>query len=332
MSFNKLTFSKIKKNLITSALKVSLGAVLLQALSSCGSSHDDPGLGQINKLNLSAKQEVQSLLTKPDHIVFSDVQKFVLSPSCTSCHSSDKKKEARVSLTSYAEVFGQNSRSVVTPFNPIKSPLYNSLIVAHGSLHMPPKNKPQLSEDQKNLVFQWINSGAKLKVEQAVKRPKSLKEQLQPYFDTPKTIDYILVNKIVFENNCFKCHSNDSKDADFDAVLYGQDMTSYESLFTNKGIVKNRLLDKYVSDGDGGKKKIKGSRIYRAIAVHQSMPPAKKGYEPVDSLAIKALRLWILNCAIEDYSKIKDNDTSLFGPDEDSSVIEGKVRRCEDPS
>ena len=111
-------------------------------------------------------------------------------------------------------------------------------------------------------------------------------------------------------------------------------MTTYKDHFSNFGIVKDLLTDKIVTV-DGEKKKIRGSRIYNSIAITQSMPPAyakdaqgntiPSGYEPMDSLRVKLLRLWIINCAIEDYSALTD-DTLLLNP-----RPSGKVRDCVEP-
>ena len=54
------------------------------------------------------------------------------------------------------------------------------------------------------------------------------------------------------------------------------------------------------------------------------MPPAEYGFELLNGLRIKILRLWILNCAIEDYSKMGEED--LLQNEDDLE----KVRSCED--
>lgn len=299
---------------------------LLVTLVACGSPYHEKSEGTGKESGNEIKdKKITELLEKPEVIVFDDVKRLVIDSSCVSCHNSSSDKRSGVDLSTYEALFGENSRKTVVSFDPKVSLFYETLIVESGTRHMPPRNKPQLSEEQKNLVFQWIKNGAKKEIAQIVKRPKTLSEELQPFFKDPKVIDYPVVKKYVFDRNCTHCHSYDGVKADDEAILYGQNMSSYKDLFYNDGIVKNLLEDKIVSDGEGGKKKIKGSRIYKSIATHQSMPPIQNGYQPMDSLRVKLLRLWILNCAIEDYSAISED--SLFS----KLKSNGKIRKCLDP-
>lgn len=307
------------------------GMILILFLASCSSEHD-PSL--IEDLSGAESQvNVLALLEMPGDIVFSDVYNAVLSPSCVSCHGGGKLTEAKVDLTSFENASGiEPFRKTFAPGQPDQSMLYQTLIIPSGSRHMPPLKKPQLSKDQINLVYQWVLNGAKRVKTQRVERPKSLSEIFAPYFAEPQTIDYALIKEHVFDNSCTKCHSKDSPLKDTGALTYGQDMTTYQSLFKDEknifskaGINKGRLTDKFSKDADGNIRKDEGSRIYRAAAISQTMPPSKKGYIPMDSLRVKLLRLWILNCAIEDYESIKDND------DLDEKEVEkrnDKVRRC----
>lgn len=197
---------------------------------------------------------------------------------------------------------------------------------------MPPLDKPQLNKDQINLVYQWVVNGAKKEKSQKVERPQSLQEELQPFFDQPQTVDYVAVNKYVFDNSCNKCHSwNGATPNHDDAISFGHDMTTYESVLANKGIVfdkrGNPRLEDFLEKNDQGVKKlIKGSRMYKSAAIKQTMPPERDGYKPVDSLRLKLLRLWIINCVIEDYSKVDPETDNLK-----DRVKNGKIRNCPKP-
>ncbi len=282
-------------------------------------------------------QSISRLLENPKNIVFDDVKKLVLNPSCVECHSSNGKKiEAQTNFLTYETTAGAKKpfKKSFTPYNPTQSSIYKVLLLKSGSLKMPPATRSPLNEDQINLVFQWIQNGAKKEASTQTPRPPSIAEELAPYFESPQTIDYQVVNKHVFEPKCYKCHSTDSPDHDWQATFYGQDMTTYEDLLGNNGIVPNKLIDSFVLEESApdekgcktqNKIKISGSRVYRASVLSQSMPPAKEGYEPVSGLESKLLRLWILNCAIEDYEAIKDNDDLIETAIEKK---ESKVRRC----
>ncbi|MCJ8276108.1 MAG: hypothetical protein HRT44_04900 [Bdellovibrionales bacterium] len=332
-------------------MKASLKAFLLLLLSgliitlvSCGSpEHSNPMSGEPGDeggQGVTQEKSLTDLLASPEKIVFDDVKKFVLEPSCVECHASSGNKFARVDVSSMAALKGENSKPVLIPFDPEGSKVYSTLVLPmNTSLHMPPRNKPQLSEDQINLVFQWIENGAKTEYVEGeepikVERPPSLAEELQPYFDDPATVDFPAVKKFVFDTSCNDCHSESGSKSDWQAMFYGQNMTTYKDHFTNSGIVKNLLTDKIVTE-DGVQKKVRGSRIYNSIAITQSMPPAyakdaqgntiPSGYETVGALRVKLLRLWIINCAIEDYAAITD-DTLLTKP-----RPSGKVRDCTEP-
>ncbi len=276
----------------------------------------------------NASVSMAAALGAPESITFSDVKTLVFNEACIYCHSSTGSKLSNVALDSYGHALGQKaSKSVIIPFNPEESSLYTSLLVESGSRHMPPFDKPQLTDDQKNLVFLWISNGAKENAKQVVKRPLSLSEVLGPYFRNPERIDYSVVKKHVFDTGCLDCHSKEGPKADFEgAIIYGQDMSDYQALFSNHGIVIDRLTN-YVVRENGRLKKKKGSRIYRAVGTEQTMPRPMDGYDPIDSRRVKLLRLWIKNCAIESYSDILED--KLLDP-KDPLYVNGKVRRCSD--
>ncbi len=133
--------------------------------------------------------------------------------------------------------------------------------------------------------------------------------QLKPLFDHPENIDYKIVKKEV-TGLCMNCHSLDSEFKDINAITYSANMTSYATLFNpfTPIVVKGNPLE---------------SKLFGAIAVTQSMPPAKGGYEPLDGLRLKLVRLWILNCAIEDKQALGNE---VLTPDPENP---DKVRHCD---
>ena len=312
-------------------LKLFTGSCLLAALVSCGPEHKN-GIESGEGVGATGVP-IASLLEKPEDIVFADIQKHVLNGSCVVCHQPGDSR-ANVDVTTYESVTGKgNTKSVVSPFSPETSTIYETLIVPSGSRHMPPFGKPQLSENQINLVYQWVANGAKQEKTQQVERPKPLSEELQPYFEKPQIIDYQIVNKYVFEDSCNKCHSSNGATPNVDnAILYGHNTTTYQDVVSNEGVVydkrgKSRLENFIVRKEDGTKKLQKGSRLYKSIAINQTMPPSENGYKPMDSLRIKLLKLWLLNCAIEDYSSIDpETDDLKEKPDKN-----GNIRRCPKP-
>ena len=134
-------------------------------------------------------------------------------------------------------------------------------------------------------------------------------EQLKPLFDHPENIDYKTIKKEVIAL-CMKCHSLDSEFKDINAITYSANMTSYASLFNpfTPIIIKGSPMD---------------SKLFQAIALTQSMPPLKAGYDPLDGLRLKLIRLWIMNCAIEDKQALGEE---VLTPDPENP---DKVRHCD---
>ena len=244
-------------------------------------------------------------------MTFESIQKFVITPHCIECHGGDDGL-GFVNLESYEAAFGQTGlKKTLSAFNPNRSSFYGTLVVESGSRKMPPANKPQLSEQQIQLVFEWINAGAnQFASKEPVVRPEpepTLSEQLQPYFESPESIDYEVVNSYIFQPYCLSCHSTESSSAIDDAILYGANLTSYESIF-------NPFVP-VVKKGDHHE-----SSVYESVAVNQTMPPIEDGYEVLDANLNRLLRLWILNCAVEEYDS--ENPGELI---EDLDGV-GKVR------
>lgn len=287
-------------------------------VSACGPNHDQANGPSPEGSNNNSK--IQKLLKNPERITFSDVSNLVLKKSCNECHSlKENLIRAGINFDSFESAQGLNgiNRKAFIPFNAAESVMYKVLVIQAGPLHMPPFNRPQILKEQIDLVYSWIENGAKKESSDEVEIPPSLSEQLRPYFLNPEMIDYQTVNEYVFMPRCFRCHSTKSPDYDFEAVFLGQNMTDYESILNlsgkgSTGVIPGRLIDKWVNkkqeDGSFVKVKEKGSLIFNSSVVTQSMPPPKGGYEPISGLEAKLLRLWILNCAIEDYELIKNND------------------------
>jgi len=284
-------------------------SVFCLLLSSCSSKHGQ-GINP-NDIDLS------EFLSSPEQIVFSHIQQFVFKNNCMECHNSNDKEDG-IDLTNYATVLN-GFKEIVIPYNPLLSKLYTSLD-AKGKRHMPPLDKPmlQLSKDQKLLIYAWIENGAKNNINDIVQAPKTIKDQLKPYFEKPETIDFGVMNDYVLNKNCNSCHSKKFKNYDKDA-LYGVDFTKYSQIFPTfngqpfgkQGLVK----------GDPEK-----SRIYQSAVITQRMPLEEEGYDLMNVYESKLMRYWILNCAIEDYSALtEDNIIPIEKRNKDKPF---KVRNC----
>jgi hypothetical protein len=93
--------------------------------------------------------------------LYEKVVSVILEDKCVSCHNASKSKN-NLRLDSYDLIMrGGNLGSLFDTDQPEKGLLikYISLPMA-DKLHMPPKNKAQLSDNEKWLLNHWVNSGA----------------------------------------------------------------------------------------------------------------------------------------------------------------------------
>ena len=90
------------------------------------------------------------------HLIFED--------KCVSCHNSNKSKsELRLDRYDLMLIGGERG-SMFDAQNPNESRLIQYInLPKEDKLHMPPKNKSQLSEKEKWLLTDWVTSGAYLK-------------------------------------------------------------------------------------------------------------------------------------------------------------------------
>ena len=297
--------SGLKEGVCLQRVKCLIFISILWGVMGCEPEHN--GGAQVD---LKQEALLEKVLESPGVIVFETVNNYVFRTHCTSCHNPRDKKD-NVDLSSYEALAGERStKRVIEPFQPEKSTIYSTLLIPTGNRHMPPLDKPQLTKNQKRLVYLWVRGGAKKDINSQPKPTVSLKEQLQPYFKDPELIDHKVVTKFLLKDKCMKCHSSNGEKPDEDAILYSANMTNYASLFNASAPT--------IEKGNP-----KGSSLFSAVAIKQTMPPEKEGYDLLDGLLIKLLRLWILNCAIEDKEKLGEEPDLIKNP-----KAPEKVRLC----
>ncbi|WP_419788468.1 c-type cytochrome domain-containing protein [Mucilaginibacter sp. SP1R1] len=99
-------------------------------------------------------------------VVYADLIQPLLQNKCYNCHSSEKQKgKLRLDVEAMILKGGKNGPSVV-PGNAEKSEMIKRVLLSLGNdEHMPPKEKPQLSEKEIALLHWWIDNGADFKKE-----------------------------------------------------------------------------------------------------------------------------------------------------------------------
>lgn len=95
--------------------------------------------------------------------VYKDIIQPILEEKCMSCHSASSSKGG-LSLSDTASLlYGGKTGPLFIPGKADLSLLIQRIhLPAEDKKHMPPKEKAQLSEEEKTLLFAWIKSGAEL--------------------------------------------------------------------------------------------------------------------------------------------------------------------------
>ena len=94
-------------------------------------------------------------------IVYSDIIQPIFTDKCGSCHSAKKQKGGlRLDGQDWIIKGGKEGKEFISG-NPDGSEIYKRAVLDPlEEKHMPPKGKPQLSEQEKKLIHWWINSNA----------------------------------------------------------------------------------------------------------------------------------------------------------------------------
>lgn len=100
-------------------------------------------------------------LALEDARTFDHVIKPVLEAKCVSCHNADKRK-GKLLLTDTASILkGGKTGELFVAGQPGNSLLITRIgLPLHEKKHMPPSDRPQLTREEKDLLFLWIRSGA----------------------------------------------------------------------------------------------------------------------------------------------------------------------------
>jgi uncharacterized membrane protein/mono/diheme cytochrome c family protein len=94
-------------------------------------------------------------------LVFRDVIQPIFEDKCISCHNPDKTKGGLMLIDKKSVLKGGKDGKLVVPGQPQISLLLQRIHMPEGEKkHMPPAGKPQLSEDEINLLFLWVKENA----------------------------------------------------------------------------------------------------------------------------------------------------------------------------
>jgi uncharacterized membrane protein len=111
--------------------------------------------------NTNATTEFKAIANVQEAVVYNDIIKPILSAKCYSCHSSSKQK-GKLRLDEPAYILKGGKGGIAVDWNHAeKSILIERLLLPQSDEdHMPPKEKPQLTRQEIDLLHWWVNSGA----------------------------------------------------------------------------------------------------------------------------------------------------------------------------
>lgn len=107
-------------------------------------------------------QKSKRVLPPPDKaLVFADIIQPILDDKCTSCHNRSKLKGELLLENLEGILQGGETGALFLPGQPDSSLLIHRLhLPVDDKKHMPPANRPQLTETESALLYAWIKSGA----------------------------------------------------------------------------------------------------------------------------------------------------------------------------
>jgi uncharacterized membrane protein/mono/diheme cytochrome c family protein len=140
--------------------------------------------------SFSAKNNNTAVANKPlpnvqDALVYNDIIQPIFQSKCYSCHGTAKQKgKLRLDEPSFILQGGEDGKVIIPGSAGESEMIKRFLLAADNKEHMPPKEKPQLTPAQIELVHWWITSGASFdKKVAALSQP----EKIKPYLTALQT-------------------------------------------------------------------------------------------------------------------------------------------------
>lgn len=129
---------------------------------------------------------------------YADIVQPVLQSKCFSCHGTQKQKgRLRMDSPEYLLKGGKNGKTII-PGTASESELIKRLLLPkHDKKHMPPKEKPQLNEEQIALLYWWVDQGAPFhKQVKELQLPEKVKAYLYGLQKSNATAERSIMNTV----------------------------------------------------------------------------------------------------------------------------------------
>lgn len=120
---------------------------------------------------------VKPIANVQEAMAYSDIVRPILKSKCYSCHAAAKQKgRLRLDEPSYILKGGKGGEVVVAGSAGESEMIHRILLAKDNEDHMPPKQKPQLTSQEKELLSWWVNTGADFnKKVAALEQPQKIK-------------------------------------------------------------------------------------------------------------------------------------------------------------
>lgn len=107
------------------------------------------------------KDQKESITSDSNMTIFASLVEPILEKKCFSCHSIEKSKGGLIMTDSTSIMKGGDSGPVIIAGHADSSLMIKSILLPlEDEKHMPPDGKPQISNEEKEVLIAWINSGA----------------------------------------------------------------------------------------------------------------------------------------------------------------------------
>src|SRR6187551_450603 len=127
-----------------------------------------------------AEKEIKPIADVQEANVYADIVQPIFESKCYSCHNKSKKK-GKLRLDEPAFILkGGKDGEVIKPGNADESDMMKRLLLPRNEEdHMPPKEKPQLKDNEVALIHWWISTGATFdKKTKDLEQPEKIKPVL----------------------------------------------------------------------------------------------------------------------------------------------------------
>lgn len=149
-----------KKFLFGTAVTLSLLAMVIGSHYGSTLTHGEGFVWQ----PLRGEEEIEEQEITDSSSLFAAAVRPILKSKCFSCHNERKAKGELIMTTEEKILEGGKNGPIWKSGDALNSHIIQNIdLPEEDKKHMPPKGKPQLSQDERDFLFAWIQSGADMK-------------------------------------------------------------------------------------------------------------------------------------------------------------------------